>query len=400
MGFLKWGGALSKCISLFWPTNNQYYEDLFEAWLCRAQRYILQQDLDTLAEIMNGEIQAIKYKMEQVDKLIDEGFVESAKENYFEINQELIGLHEKMMFEDAITATYTSGYYSTFLSLAASYWLNRYYVDIFSLNDEYIESMEFQLNELLLISSDYVDFIENNIIQIEYHHVNDLFLARMWVSQSLRETLALTIDALNALTNKYKIDTSSMAVPYIHQLITFAFDDGVRGDGLIGQNSKLTPLLGSNLPDSLIPYDTFEKKGDKVMVHQKWWMMKDFDNPAEWESHYNTSGVTDPAGDKFYHGNPDEIRLDGANGFSIPKEGYIKQVDIVLGKTTSESVSMNFKLDDDSWHKPHENNGLLCSYSPDDDYVVAGVWCTYSDSETCNRLVAITYLRKSYYFNS
>ncbi|PKF48667.1 hypothetical protein [Enterovibrio nigricans] len=64
------GGPISSIISIFWPNNTEHYEDLFQAFLCRAKEYVKKEVMDAQAANMENIILETKLKMENIDGFV------------------------------------------------------------------------------------------------------------------------------------------------------------------------------------------------------------------------------------------------------------------------------------------------------------------------------------------
>ncbi|BCJ07986.1 hypothetical protein PRtIB026_A23270 [Pseudomonas sp. RtIB026] len=381
------GFALKQLVKAIWriATPNDPKVELYESMLCRAVGRVEQEIVDYLKNHLTNEIEVYRVKFEIIDILIEEGNIESARGHYISTSSQMVGMEQKFKFTDVLTKAYTSGFYSAWVQMSSSFWLNTYYNDILKLSPDFIEGQYVLARSILLDAAEYIEGIEEEVHTIfsASDCINDLQTLRMWVGLASREAVNIAIDALNLTSPSHAIETKDIPVAYIHEPLGYNWKLNDLNDK---ENYCVSSLLrpNSQLSECLCPVKNGFDVDVGAFAKISWEGMKDIGNPAV----YNMLRYTGKVSQTGYppEANPDN-KINGE--FALDQRDIIG-VDHMA--TSSPANSIFFILSDGTVVRPNSQSTLVKSFQREGYYIVG--FEGYTDgSQTALMNFAVTYLR-------
>ncbi|UTM56061.1 hypothetical protein L4174_009365 [Photobacterium sp. CCB-ST2H9] len=387
------GKPLSEIINIIWPKSNPDYSNLYNLFLCRAKNYIEKDILDHICQSLDNKINMYEEKFKSIDALIADGNIQEAYVRYKDISMEMVGVAEEFSFENDIrSAAYTAGFYSTWISMVASYWINQKYTETLSLEESFLRGQLTNLQSLLINANEYCLFIEENMHSIfsTINDINEFQQLRMWVSLNLREVVNQIAYALNGnfsdfYGHDYSVDVANFPVAYVHDLVSgrSAIQGSLESyyvDSLLAPNSEIHKTLCVNKGSMNTPVSNID--------YIRWQMMHDFDNPAV----YNLFWVNTEQATTGYPGEAEAGKPTNGSGNISPL--YIKEIRVHKGMTLDgESQNILFVLSNDQIIRTHDDYGsLVCSYKRE-GYAIVGMAAYRSLTQTAIESFAFTFLK-------
>lgn len=391
------GKPLSTFLRIFWPDPNdqELYQCLFDAEMCRAKNYIETVIWDAQADNMKNYILAFKKDMEDIDNQIADGNIDAAIATYQSLSQDLYSCQSQFIQEDDLQgALYTIGFFGAYVGFAVGFWLNENYNDLVSEEDRY--SALVRAKDFVTTSNEYIKCIEANILDAfeTTNDVNELHKAKMWLSLSGREVVNLVAKRLNQYNDygsdhkDYSVDISDFPVAYIYDELAGG-DTTKQGESGNQYVDTLWFAKPEDLPASLIEPGATKIDNTIDSIYKiNATMMSGFDNPALYS--FNRTNWR-----QYETGNRGDADFGKETNTTFTKNNgaYLSKVEVVKGPCNNQRCTMlNFYFSDGTKYIPHDYNGGVVKTFEREGYAIVGFAGFCTEVQTALETFTVTYL--------